>query len=590
MPFPEEFLTELKARNDLAELVSKYAPLRRAGSNTVCCCPFHSEKTPSFTIFSAGDHFYCFGCGAGGDVITFLMRMEGLDYLSAVEQLCQRAGMTMPESQGHGPKIDKNRLFGLNAAAARYFYEKLIHPTEGKIARDYLVRRGFDLKNIKRFGLGYAPDSWDGLSDHLIRLGYTTQELKDMFLAGIGKNGRVFDYFKNRLMFPVIDVSGRVIAFSGRYIGPEGGYGSDRKYFNTADTPVFKKSRNLYGLNVAKNAKTNTLILCEGNMDVLALQAAGFENSVAGLGTALTAEQVRLMKRYADTVYLCYDSDEAGRNAAKKAMRLLSEAGVQVKVLSLTGAKDPDEFMKKFGRLRFEELMKNASGQIEYQFHQLAKGHDLNTLDGKKDFIRDVVGVLSVSGTPLEKDLFLQKLSQVTGVSREVLDRELAMRIRSEAKRGNEERIRKDMEKAAGYGAKDPDRLRFAASASKEENVLGILLLRTEYLSDPSVRELLDPQLFASPFHRQLLELLLKLTQDHQSTDIAALGEHLSPDQISLATGYRVKRSQLPDNSPQLLKEMIAALQAAQDTQQNADQPLDQWLESLKKKKKGTPQ
>ncbi len=590
MPFPEGFLAELKARNDLTELVSRYSQLRRAGSNTVCCCPFHSEKTPSFTIFSPGDHFYCFGCGAGGDVITFQMRIENLDYLAAVETLCQRCGMTLPESNTPSPypKVDKKRLYELNAAAARFFYEQLAHPTVGKPARDYLVKRGFDLKNAKRFGLGYATGERNALSTHLTRLGYTPEEMKSLFLAGTGRDGRLFDYFTHRLIFPVIDVAGKVIAFSGRYIGPPDAYGSDRKYFNTSDTPVFKKSRNLYGLNLAKNAKSSELILCEGNMDVLSLQAAGFENAVAGLGTALTAEQVRLIKRYADTVYLCYDADDAGKNAAKKAMRLLGEAGVAVKVLSLTGAKDPDEFLQKFGKLRFSELMKTAAGQIEYQFAQLASGFDLETLDGKKGFIREAIAVLARGASPLEADLFLQKLSQVTGVTREVLGRELNAKKRTNAKKDLEDRIQSDMDRQAGFrNSVNPDKLRFSTSASKEENILGILLLRSEYLWEEELRASLEEDIFLCEFNRKVLRLLLTLSEDHRSVDLGALGEHLSADEMSAVTGYTVKRSLLSDNSLPVLKEMIALLRQAakKEKEKDSHQPLDQWLEDMKKKK-----
>lgn len=592
MAFPEGFISELKARCDLSELVSRYTTLRRAGSNTVCCCPFHSEKTPSFTIFSPGDHFYCFGCGAGGDVITFQMRIENLDYLSAVEQLCQRVGMQMPESGAPSPfpKVDKNRLYELNAEAARYFHKQLMDPEKGLPAREYLVKRGFDLKNVKRFGLGYATGERDGLSAHLTRLGYTPEEMKSLFLAGVGRNGRLFDYFTHRLIFPVIEVSGKVVAFSGRYIGPPDGYGSDRKYFNTSDTPVFKKSRNLYGLNVAKNAKNSSLILCEGNMDVLSLQAAGFENSVAGLGTALTPDQVRLMKRYADTVYLCYDSDQAGQNAAQKAMRLLGEAGVAVKVLSLKGAKDPDEFLQKFGKLRFEELLQNAAGQIEYQFNRLMAGYDLETMDGKKGFVREVIEVLARGAGALETDLFLQRLSEVTRVSKDVLLRELNLRRKNNAKKETEQRIQRDLDRQAGLRNEvNPDKLKFSASASKEENVLGILLLRSEYLLDESIRRELREEYFLCDFNRKLVGLLLSLSEGHRTVELGDLGEHLSADEMSAVMGYTVKRNQLSDNSPQVLKEMLRLLKEVKeqkDQKENA-QPLDQWLEQLKAKKKG---
>lgn len=587
MAFDERFIAELKLRNPITELVGQYAQLKRAGSNTVCCCPFHSEKTPSFTIFS-DDHFYCFGCGAGGDAITFMMKIENLDYVSAVERLAQRCGMTVPQDGNRGPKVDTKRLFDMNASAARFYYEKMVSP-EGAYARDYLAGRGFDLTKLKKFGLGFADGRTkrDELSAHLLAQGYTPREMKTMFLAGTDKNGRMFDYFRNRVVFPVIDVSGRVIAFSGRFIGTPGE--NDRKYFNTSDTPVYKKSRNLYGLNIAKNAKKNWLILCEGNMDAVALQAAGFENAVAGLGTALTPDQARLIKRYAETAYLCYDSDEAGQRAADKAMRLLGDAGVGVKVLKMEGAKDPDEFLRKFGKNAFEKLVEKAAGQSEYKFALQKEKFDLTNMDGRKAFIQAVLNDL-VPASALEAQIYLAKLSEVTEVSREVLEKELAVRRRKWLEKRNSDRIAADERSAAGYRPPpDQTRLSFASASAPEDNAVGILLLRPEYLLDAKIREKLDPEIFTGDLHRRAVKRMLELTSGGAVFDTGMMGESFTADEMGALTGFRIKRSRLEDNSPGLLEEILDKIKEKTEKNARTESPedLDDWISGLREKKKG---
>ena len=585
MPFPQGFIERLKEANPLMTVIGRYAQIKRAGSNHVCRCPFHSEKTPSFTIFP-DDHFYCFGCGAGGDVITFTMKMENVDYPSAVEILADRVGMTVPEPELRPgkPRVDTKRLCALNACAARFYYDKLISP-EGKYARDYLVSRGFDLRQVSRFGLGFADSrkDWGELCAHLIREGYTADEIKTMFLGGTNKRGELYDYFRNRVVFPVIDASGRVVAFSGRFIGTPGE--NDKKYFNTSDTPVYKKSRNLYGLNIAKNSKKNWLILCEGNMDVVALQAAGFDNSVAGLGTALTVEQVSLIKRYAETVYICYDSDEAGMKAAEKAMRLLSAAGVGVKVLRLEGAKDPDEFIKKFGKNKFGELIEKAAGQMEYRFSNLMARFDLSSMDGRKALIDSALPVLAQNASELENEIYLQKLAQATSVPIETLRRSLGSVRRREASQTRREMSKQGVERAAGYAPREGSGLRFSSNG-REENLLGVLLLRKEYLSDEKIRARLSPALFENELNRRAIEKLLELSENGEGFDWGELGEGFGADEIGVLSGYCARRAELSDNGTDVLSEMIDALERRSGKASGPEVPLDKWLSEMKKNKR----
>ena len=349
MAYPQSFLAELKSRVSLVDVISSVTELKRAGSNLVGRCPFHNERTGSFTVFNANDpsaaHYYCFGCGEGGDVITFVMKTENLDYPSAVEALAQRVGMKVPEERRWGEKkIDRARLYELNAAAARFFHETLMSEA-GREGLQYLSgRRGLPMGVIRHFGLGFAPNGWHTLLDAMKAKGFTEDELVTVFLAG-KRNGRTFDMFRNRVMFPIIDLSGHVIAFGGRVMDD-----STPKYLNSSDTAVFKKGMNLYALNFAKKTTRDSLIFCEGYMDVIALHQAGFTNAVATLGTAMTPEQARLVRRFVKKVYLCYDSDDAGQRATSKAIELLEAADVTVKVITVTGAKDPDDFLKKYGQ------------------------------------------------------------------------------------------------------------------------------------------------------------------------------------------------------------------------------------------------
>ena len=364
-------IDEIKYRNDLVDVISSYVSLKRAGSGYTGLCPFHSEKTPSFHVAPEKGFFHCFGCGAGGDVITFIMRIENLSYPEAVRFLAARAGIPMEEERTAGG-VSRGRIRDMNRDAARFFFEQLKESPE---AQAYLSRRGLGSATIKHFGIGFSPNSPGALHSHMRSLGYTDEELVTGFLCGISKKtGRPYDYFRNRVMFPVIDTTGAVIAFGGRVMDD-----SQPKYLNTSDTPAFTKRRSLFALNFAKNSADRGFILCEGYMDVIALHESGFSQAIATLGTAITTEQARLMRKYTDRVFISYDSDAAGKKAAKRAFELLGEAGIDCRIIRMQGAKDPDEYIRKFGRERFAAICGESLTQFDYEFDNALKKYDIGS-------------------------------------------------------------------------------------------------------------------------------------------------------------------------------------------------------------------
>ncbi len=591
MRIPENFIQEVIDRNPLEEIVSQYATLKRAGSNMVCCCPFHHEKTPSFTLYSEPSHYYCYGCGAGGDVITFVRQMENLDYVAAIEYLANRAGLTMPVSSPLEQRVDKKRMYQINAEAARFWHQCLFTP-QGKVGLDYLTGRGLSLPIIRRFGLGYAPDTWQSLTDHLMKKGYRVEELKELFLVGIGKNGRPYDNFRGRAMFPIIDVSGNVVAFSGRQIAPmkEG----DRKYFNTNDTPVFKKSRTVFALNIAKNSPSKELVLCEGNMDAVSLHAGGISNAVASLGTALTTEHCRLLARYAERIYICYDSDRAGREATKKAIRLLQETGIKIRVMTLSGKtadgqeiKDPDDFIRAFGKGAFEKQMAEAPGAIEYLFSQVRSRNELDTMDGKNAFIKECIDLFRDVANPIEAELYIHRIADMTGIPAEVVRAQTVKATGKELRKIQKEALEKELKKTQGLGNKvNPDKAKFLSSATKEENILGILLLRPEYLLDAKIRPKLNPELFRCVFCQKALKELIRLTEHDEALLLPSLNETLSPEEIGELEGMKKKREELAGNDPAILLELIERLEEDAQKEKNKQEPLSaEWLKKLKEEK-----
>lgn len=416
-------IEEIKYRCDIEDVIASYLPLKRAGSNLNGLCPFHSEKTPSFTVFSHSKSFYCFGCGAGGDVLTFIKRIENIDYPAAIEFLAKRAGISIAQNDvNENETVKKQRIIEMNVAAAKFFRDNLI---ESKIACDYLSNRNLSSSAIRRFGLGWAPESFNKLTDHLSGLGYSELEMTTGFLSRKSeKNNKMYDLFRGRIIFPIIDVSGNVVAFGGRIIGD-----GMPKYLNSSDTPAFKKSRNLFALNYAKKNCAENIILCEGYMDVIALHEAGFTSAVATLGTAITAEQARIIKKYTNKVIISYDSDEAGQRAANKAFNLLGEAGLDVSILRMADAKDPDEYIKKYGSAKFKSLLDNSVSRFDFEFSNILAKYNISVTEEKIKAAKDTVDYISNVYSTVERELYINKAAEKLGLSFESIKNDVQFKI-----------------------------------------------------------------------------------------------------------------------------------------------------------------
>ncbi|MDE5860876.1 MAG: DNA primase, partial [Ruminococcus sp.] len=404
----DEFLDTLRNTNPVESVIGNYVQIRKRGRNYLCSCPFHSEKTPSCTIFPETQTFYCFGCGAGGDVITFIMKIENLDFTEALKLLADRAGLEMPEFSGNSEKSQlKTRIYEMNRLSANFFYNCLVKGIDST-GRAYFSGRRISPQTVKKYGLGYAPDGWTNLVKYLQSKGYTDKEITSAWLGSISqKTGNIYDIFRKRVIFPIIDVRKNVIGFGGRVLDD-----SKPKYINTADTLVFDKSNNLFSLNFARKTKDKKFILCEGYMDVIALNQAGYENAVATLGTAITPAQARIISHYADEVIIAYDSDSAGQNASRKAIQYLNDAGVHTRVLKMTGAKDPDEFIKKFGRDRFNLLINKSSDSINFMLDNCENSLDLETEAGRVELIRRTSRILADIKSRPEREIYISRTAE----------------------------------------------------------------------------------------------------------------------------------------------------------------------------------
>ena len=581
MRIPQSFLDEVKYRNKIEDVVASYVNLKRAGSVYQGLCPFHSEKTPSFTVFPNTETFHCFGCGAGGDIISFIMRAENLEYLGAVEFLAKRAGLEMPDAAGDAKSetIKRARLYEMNRAAAVFFNRALYEP-ESEAAREYLKKRGLSRAAVKRFGLGYAPNRFDALSEYMHSLGYRDEELKEAFLCGKSeRTGGYYDYFRGRIMFPIIDNFSNVIAFGGRALGDE-----KPKYLNTSDTPVFKKSRNLFALNFARNACAQSLILCEGYMDVIAVNMAGFPNAVATLGTALTAEQARVMAKYTKKVILSYDSDEAGVAAAKRAIPILTDVGLEVKMLRMEGAKDPDEYIKKFGAARFKILLDDSQGKIDYLCDSVLGKYDILIPEEKLKAANELCEVIGRIDSDVEREIYITRIAERLSVEPAHLARDVERRRRRNKKASETEMFRKVVSDTLGYGDRiNRDFVGNAKAARAEEAIIGILLLRPELILE--IRKgtvALCADDFVTAFNRRVFEAL---TACEDKCDIGALAQDFTVEEIDRITAMQVKRSLLTKNDLAVLQENVQTLKSAADDKQAADE-IEDIKNLLSKKKK----
>lgn len=568
---PREIIEEIVNRTDISDLIGSYVTLKRVGSNMHGLCPFHSEKTPSFTVFSKTNSFYCFGCGSGGDAITFVMKAENLDYPSAVEFLASRAGITIPQDKNElaNMGMSRKRVYEMNLAAAKFFRENLFDKSVGFDALNYFVgTRKLSMATVKRFGLGYAPNDFFALTNHMKKLGYTEQELIDGFLCGRSKKGHLYDYFRNRVIFPIIDVTGNIIGFGGRVMDD-----SKPKYLNTSDTPGFKKSKNLFALNYAKNHCSEQLILCEGYMDVIALHAAGFENAVATLGTALTQEQARMMTKYTKKVVLLYDSDDAGQRATDRAIKILSEVGMDVRILKLNGAKDPDEYIKKFGADRFRALLGESRTGFDFKVSRALANLDLQIPDEKIKASVAICEIIADSASGVEREVFLTKASELLKLPIDVLRNNVEHIIR---KRKNEQK--KDESRQAQMSIRNigdrinPDAVKFVGANALEETILGLLLIYEEYraaVTKGSVSLVADD--FVTAFGKKVFSTLFEVYNSSDEFLPAMLGQYFTADEMGRLEKMRQSRLSLTENGRDVLDASIAALKAEKEKKLSAE-------------------
>lgn len=527
---PRDYITELVQRSDIVDVVQSYVQLRHRGRTHTGLCPFHNEKTPSFVVYPETQSFYCFGCGAGGDVITFIKKINNVDYIEAVKFLAGRAGMALPEEDDQTGRL-RSRIISINKDAARFYFSRL-NSDAGRVGRAYWRGRGLSDATIKRFGLGYAPDSFRETRDHLKSLGYTEDELLAAGLIKRSEKGGTFDFFRHRVMIPIFDLRGNVIAFSGRKLDPEQPGG---KYVNSPETLVYKKSRTLFALNFAKKSQTRRYILCEGNLDAISMHQAGFTTAVAGCGTALTAEQVKILSEYADEVVLCYDSDEAGQKATRRAISLLSASPLKISVLNIPDAKDPDEFIKKFGAERFEMLLNGSNNAIEYELLQAKGKYDIATPDGRLNYIKDAIGVLAGRITPTERDVYAGRLAEETDVAKPAILNQLDAAIRARGRRAEKERERRLLEEGAGGRINVPysqGGQKALGVAFAEQQLVAAILKNPDYIRLAAPR--VSGGTFLDAGLGRAYTLLCEKGAKGEYLDLSALSEELPEETVSL--------------------------------------------------------
>ena len=560
MAFPREFLDELVARSDIYDVVSSYVQLTRKGGNYFGLCPFHNEKTPSFSVSREKQIYHCFGCKKGGGVINFIMEAENLSYPDAVRFLARRANLEVPEDDGDREAgRRRQRLLQLNRDAARFYYQNLQKP-EGAAVAAYLKKRQIARKTAMDFGLGASLDQWDSLLTAMLAAGYTKAELLDAGLVIQNSRGRLYDKFRNRLMFPIIDARGDVVAFGGRVLD-----GGEPKYVNTQETLVYSKRRVLYGLNRAKKTRRPNIILCEGNIDVITLHQAGFDNAVASMGTALTTEQTRLLSRYTKELVLCYDNDKAGRAATEKAIDLLNNSEFTVKVLNIPNRmvdgqpvkQDVDDFIKSRGPAAFERLLTGSENHVEYQLEALAAQYDLGDDEQRVAFAQAVSDLIAGLDSAVEQEVYTGRAAEKAGFSKEALQLEVQRAARRRRGKERREQRRRDLNPAAAVQPRDrSSRYSDIHSAMAEEGVIR-LLTRDDSLFPLCAQ--LKAEEFSSPLLGKIYQILL---QDHAaglSASVNTLAGALTGEEMSHLTGLLQKPESL-QNSHQALSDYIAAI------------------------------
>lgn len=517
MRLSDDYLRSVEDNNDIVSLAGSYVQLKRTGNTYSCCCPFHSEKTPSCHFYPSTNSFYCFGCHMGGSVVTFVKEIEHLDFMDAVKFLAERAGMSLPDDTDDKSAQKRRRLLEMNKAAGKFFHERLLSP-EGAAGLDYLTRRGLSMHTIRRFGLGYAADDWHTLHMHMRSLGYSDFELAEGSLLATNNN-KFYDKFRNRVMFPIFDTRGNVVAFGGRTLGDD-----KAKYLNSSETPVFHKGEMLYALHIAKNSKADNFILCEGYMDVIAMHQAGFDSAVASLGTALTPQHANLLSRLGKKeIILSYDSDAAGQNASSKAINLFANVGLHARVLKIEGAKDPDEFIKNFGSERFKDIIDKSGAAIDFQMDKLSQGLDIDSDDGKSQYLKRVVPFLAAISDPIDRAVYISKAAKQTGVAQAVITSAVEQRAkfdRAKARREQQKEFLRPLRDSV-----NPDAVKLPREEKAERGIIGFLYHNPEELE--RLQKAL-PDGLATEFNSRVYDFLAKHCQNSEMPGLSAFNEEFN--------------------------------------------------------------
>lgn len=591
MALPDQFLQELKIRSDMAEVASSYVNLKKRGRNYVGLCPFHSEKTPSFHIYTDSNSFYCFGCHAGGDVITFVRNIEHLDYMEAVKFLADRAGLQVPETDYDNSLSKlKGRMLEINREAARFYHGCLVGEG-GREGLSYLRSRGLTDHTIRHFGLGYAPPSRFALTDHLTKLGYSKEEQVQANVAFVSRNGsRLVDRFAGRVMFPIIDLRGNVIAFGGRILTDE-----KPKYLNTADTLVFKKSSNLFAMNFAKNCKDDRLLLVEGYMDVIALHQAGFSNAVATLGTALTQEQAQLMSRYVSEVVVSYDADEAGQRAAQRAIHFLRNCGVNVKVLVVPDGKDPDEYIRSHGEqgaIRFRQMLENSDNDVQYQLSKLKSRYNLREPAGQVAYLNGAAEILAELDNPMERDVYAGRLAQEMNIDRTAVQLQINKLRRGRAQNRQKKEFREYQQQVTGVrDSVNPEKFQNLRCANAEEGLIAFLLRNPSDREVQEIWETLSPENFCTAFNRRVYTAIMGKMRNGASCGLMDLSGEFTVEEIAAISRMIAKYSEITLRYADaveyrtIIQQEQFKLRAEHVTDANAED-VQSYLQRLKEQKK----
>ena len=581
---PQEYVQEVVRRTDIVDLIGSYVQLRHRGRTQTGLCPFHNEKTPSFVVYPENQSFYCFGCGVGGDAITFVRKINNLDYVEAVKALAGRAGMPMPEEDDKAGRL-RSRILNINRDAARFFYAQLTATNEeARRARAYWKGRGLSDSTIRRFGLGYAPTGFHACREHLRSLGYTDDELLASGIIKRSQKGNLYDAFFGRVMTPIFDLRGNIIAFGGRVLDD-----SKPKYVNSPETMVYKKSKAMFALNIAKKSASRRYILCEGYMDVISLHQAGFDTAVAACGTALTSEQVKLLSEYADEVVLCYDSDEAGQKATARSLELFSQSPIRVSVLNIPGAKDPDEYIKKYGRERFEALLNGTRNAIEYKLARIKEKHDVASPAGRLDYIKEAIGLLAGRVTPTERDVYAGRLAEETDVSKAAILAQLDGAIAQARRRANRQRQEALLHQGVASQIKVPYTMGGSEAlgvANAEQQLVCALLKRPELIA--RVKQRILPERFLMEDMRNAYTSICSCQARGVQPELGVLSGMLSEEEIAtlsqlLARNYDIA---LTDQDVELyMDRMERSLPRSREAGKMSVQELDDYLETLRRKK-----